>query len=222
MQIRSDGTESLQLNNDDGGDVLIGGSAAQGGSNVGIGPMFTGATPAARLDVDGDIIGRGTLTTTGNTEIGGKLHAQWGQVSPSSIDDISGPLGSHGIVENTSGDLIMRAWWGVVIDKAGNNGSAGNYTYGSNPNFNSFAIRTRTSNTAFRTDFYIDPAGLTGIGTTNPQQKLEVAGTIKTTGDVYLTDHTKGIIMKDANNNCWRVTINTNGTFSSTQITCPN
>ena len=38
-----------------------------------------------------------------------------------------------------------------------------------------------------------------------------VARTVKTTGDVYLTDHTKGIIMKDANNNCWRVTINTNG-----------
>jgi DUF4097 and DUF4098 domain-containing protein YvlB len=56
-----------------------------------------------------------------------------------------------------------------------------------------------------------------GIGTSTPKAKLEVAN-----GDVYLTDSTKGIILKSPNGNCWRVTVDNTGNLVRTAITCPN
>ena len=58
--------------------------------------------------------------------------------------------------------------------------------------------------------------GNVGIGTTSPATKLEVAN-----GDVYVSDPTKGIILKSPNGTCFRVTIDDSGNFVKTQITCP-
>lgn len=58
--------------------------------------------------------------------------------------------------------------------------------------------------------------GSVGIGTENPKAKLEVAD-----GDVYVTDPTKGIILKSPNGTCFRVTIDDSGNFVRSQITCP-
>lgn len=58
-----------------------------------------------------------------------------------------------------------------------------------------------------------------GIGvsrTTTPASKLEVAN-----GDIFISDVSGGVIMKSPNGNCWRVTIDNNGDFVKTQITCP-
>jgi hypothetical protein len=63
----------------------------------------------------------------------------------------------------------------------------------------------------------IDNTGNMGIGTSTPKAKLEVAN-----GDVYLTDPTKGIILKSPNGNCWRVTVDNTGNLVRTAITCPN
>jgi hypothetical protein len=55
-----------------------------------------------------------------------------------------------------------------------------------------------------------------GIGTASPQAAIDVAK-----GDVYIEDYTRGIIMKDANGKCYRITVNTSGTLVATAIACP-
>ena len=62
----------------------------------------------------------------------------------------------------------------------------------------------------------INANGNVGVGTSTPRSKVEVAS-----GDVYLTDPTKGIILTSPNGNCWRVTIDNTGNMVRTQITCP-
>jgi hypothetical protein len=61
--------------------------------------------------------------------------------------------------------------------------------------------------------------GKVGIGNFNtqaPRAKLEVQD-----GDVYISNPNKGIIMTSPNGNCWRVTMDNNGNFVRTQISCP-
>ena len=66
-------------------------------------------------------------------------------------------------------------------------------------------------------DSYINATiGNTGIGTYTPRAKLEVSD-----GDVYISGINKGLIMKDADSNCWKVTVNTDGSLSSNSIICP-
>lgn len=75
--------------------------------------------------------------------------------------------------------------------------SAGNYGPGSQLN-GSFQIVDRTSNTAA---LLIDQFGQTGIGTTAPQQRLDVAGNIRADALVYSTPVTSYVSIGDA---AWR------------------
>ena len=58
--------------------------------------------------------------------------------------------------------------------------------------------------------------GNLGIGTTSPESKLEISN-----GDIFLSDITTGVIMKSPDGDCWRVQVNNDGSFKSTEITCP-
>ena len=62
----------------------------------------------------------------------------------------------------------------------------------------------------------INKDGFIGIGTTEPKAKVQVAE-----GDIYISDISKGIIMKSPNGQCWKGTINNDGVLNFVQMYCP-
>ncbi len=62
----------------------------------------------------------------------------------------------------------------------------------------------------------INKDGLIGIGTTEPKAKLQIAE-----GDIYISDITKGIIMKSPDGQCWKGTLNNDGILNFTLMYCP-
>ncbi|MGB0522338.1 MAG: hypothetical protein ACPGJS_05230 [Flammeovirgaceae bacterium] len=81
---------------------------------------------------------------------------------------------------------------------------------------NELAGKVKLATNGRLVDFTLHTNGNVGIGTDDPKAKLEVAD-----GDVYVTDPTKGIILKSPNGTCFRVTIDDTGNFVRTQISCP-
>ena len=72
---------------------------------------------------------------------------------------------------------------------------------------------------------YFFENGRVGIGTSTPDEKLEVAGDIKAeglelSGDIFIEDIDHGIIMKSPDGNCWRGTLNNLGQLQFTQVDC--
>ncbi|PLX20066.1 MAG: hypothetical protein C0599_09820 [Salinivirgaceae bacterium] len=63
----------------------------------------------------------------------------------------------------------------------------------------------------------IDSVGNIGIGTTNPKAKLQV-----TNGDIFISDISKGIIMKSPDGNCWRGVLDNTGNLTFSTIDCPD
>ena len=59
-----------------------------------------------------------------------------------------------------------------------------------------------------------------GNGGTNSGNMVEQF-TVTSDGDVYLNDHTNGIIMTSPNGQCWKVTIDNTGSMSSALVICP-
>lgn len=63
----------------------------------------------------------------------------------------------------------------------------------------------------------IDLNGNIGIGTSNPAAKVQVAS-----GDVYIQDVNRGVIMKSPDGSCWRMTVSNAGAPVLTKVACPN
>jgi len=63
----------------------------------------------------------------------------------------------------------------------------------------------------------IDKEGNVGIGTSEPNAKMEVSG-----GDVYINEIGKGIILRSPNGQCWRLTPDNNGAPQFSLVDCPN
>ena len=90
----------------------------------------------------------------------------------------------------------------------------GGYDYPTNRHY--FRIRGYKSGIGNKYLFEIDQDGNIGIGTNNPNAKLEISE-----GDIYISDIEKGIIMKSPDGQCWRGTLDNSGNLIFTQITCP-
>lgn len=125
-----------------------------------------------------------TPTHTGDTEIrNGRLAVNYtspSEMSAAQLDVLSGDFGNQGIGGLNAGDVHVRGFWGVVIDKNGGNyGESTLYSNGVQPAGGSFAVRTRTTSTTFRTDFIIRNNGYVGIADMNPNERLVVDGNIK-------------------------------------------
>jgi hypothetical protein len=58
--------------------------------------------------------------------------------------------------------------------------------------------------------------GNLGLGTKSPNAKIQVNN-----GDIFIGTPYNGLIMKSPNGNCFKMTVNDNGTLSSILITCP-
>lgn len=102
---------------------------------------------------------------------------------------------NFGVLSSTSRGLILRADDSDGVIKFMTRGAA------TNP-----VERMRMS-----------PLGNLGIGTEDPASRLQI-----TDGDVFIEDINKGVIMKSPNGNCWRMTINNDGSINTTTISCPN
>lgn len=62
----------------------------------------------------------------------------------------------------------------------------------------------------------IDKEGDVGIGTDDPKTRLQVAN-----GDIYISDISKGVIMKSPDGQCWRMTVTNEGEPQFSMIECP-
>lgn len=134
------------------------------------------------------------------TIVDGKLTVNYnsGIMTKAQMDNLNGSFGVNGIAENYAGDLHMRGFWGVVIDKNGGMyGESGQYNNGVNPTGGCFAVRTRINTYNFRTDFMIRHNGNVGIGITNPSSKLAILGNLSI-GATYSTiaAPTSGLIVE--------------------------
>jgi predicted acyltransferase (DUF342 family) len=171
----------------------------QAGGNVGIGT----SSPGYKLDVSGDIntnaaLRSVTLSNSGNMQVGGVLQATGGSkiVVQNSQDGGS----SKGIYMWNSGDNN----WGIYMGQSGASKSLvdGNATGGAG--FVSHAIRFRVNNSTGNGFIFENSseallcsirasdglsyfAGSVGIGTTSPGYKLDVAGDIRSTGNILVS-----------------------------------
>jgi hypothetical protein len=91
-----------------------------------------------------------------------------------------------------------------------------------------YAIRgTHNKGLGFYSPYsFVFNTGNVGIGISNPSEKLEISGNLKTGGsirtggDIFIEDISKGIIMKSPNGQCWRTTVSDDGTFVLNQVDC--
>ncbi len=62
----------------------------------------------------------------------------------------------------------------------------------------------------------VNSDGYVGVGTTDPRAKVHV-----NSGDVYIDEVGRGVIMKSPDGNCWRLTVDNAGTPGFTAVSCP-
>jgi hypothetical protein len=93
-------------------------------------------------------------------------------------------------------------------------------------NYSGIALRARNSegiikfvtggNETINERMRISADGNVGIGTTAPKAKLHIKD-----GDIYINCLNNGIIMKSPDEQCWRVTVENDGSIVSSPMACP-
>ena len=92
--------------------------------------------------------------------------------------------------------------------------------YNDDPSVGKMSLYNRTSDNY---SLSVAANGNVGVGTTNPTTKLTVEGTVKVTGDgdVYVSDFTRGIVLRAASGFCFRVRVHDAGDLFTEQAGCP-
>jgi len=123
-------------------------------------------------------------SNTGYVGIGTSFHLQSSLYTLAGVDNLSTtpfPAGIN-LVGLTSGDLMLRSYWGVSVDlNDGSQGDNTNGTYTRIPHTTSFTINSRTSSTTFNTLFAVRNNGTVLIGETSPKNTaylLDVNGSV--------------------------------------------
>ncbi len=118
-------------------------------------------------------------------------------------------LTTTGMLFSVEGGDLLYAKAGIAFERTGT------YARGTLHFLNSSIANTQDVQLS-ESVMAIDYTGKVGIGTDEPASKMTVTG-----GDVYVTDVTKGIILKSPNGNCWRLTVSNTGAPVFTAIPCP-
>ena len=105
--------------------------------------------------------------------------------------------------------------WVSFIDNTSNNSRL---NLGSRTS-NSGAIQSSRIDTGAQTDLLLQPiSGNVGIGIAIPTEKLDVLGNIKASGDVEVSDLSKGIILKSPDGTRYRIKVANGGTLTVTAL----
>ncbi|MEL7123773.1 MAG: hypothetical protein AAFO07_30310 [Bacteroidota bacterium] len=126
------------------------------------------------------------------------------------------------LINDDSNEIFGQTGLGRILrmkKSADEDYSIGTYDWGIDNN-QSLYLQTPSGKGGFtyNPNFIIDGTNrFIGIDTASPKAKLHVAE-----GDIYIENVGSGVIMKDNNNGCWRLTIDAIGRIQTTQLeSCP-
>ncbi len=202
------------------------------------------------IDAPNQVGGRFVVDKKGNVGIGldtptGKLHLLVNSTSDQGLRISDGVNSNINIQPVESGGQAGPSGFqainfnGYYNNSGGNSGIGGESLYnfnktrwriGADQRFNSFdhffidIFNPNNPSKEKGVPFVIGPNGFIGLGTQGfsisnpeyPKSRLQVEN-----GDIFITEISKGVIMKSPNGQCWRMTVSNAGQPVFSSITCP-